>query len=358
MKASEIVLQLGALLPVLTDKFTDDISITSLTRSGSTVTATTDSVHNLKINKAVNITGAQTPVAVSSLTRSGAIGSMTTTTNHDFTQGESLTAEIEGATEVEFNGSFTIISVIDRKNITFTMDDSGPTIATGTPLLVNGESALRQYNGLKQVTAVPSTTQFQFEVTDDTLFTPASGTIIAKTLPRISAAATIERAIESYTKQETDKLWAFVVLGDVTASKNRNIESDATDNIQRGQYYRQQITQPFTVLVMIPTSQEIAGRNARDLAEDLFRPICRSLLFSKFYSGLFVGKQGPVVFSDHGFGTYTNAYYAHAYNFQQTVDILFDDTVGYDVDVAFRDITLDMLIDFGTENFTADIDLD
>jgi hypothetical protein len=98
----------------------------------------------------------------------------------------------------------------------------------------------------------------------------------------------------------------------------------------------------------------------RDDAEDLFRPICRSLLFSAFDSGLHVGEQSPLQFVQHGFSSYNTAFYIHAYQFEQTVDLTFDDTVGYDLDVAFRDITLDIKVDIGTgePSLTADIDLD
>lgn len=360
MQASDIVNQLSVLLPLNTDKFTNELSITSLTRSGTTVTADTATPHKLAVNDAANIVGAQTPITISSLTRAGVIGTMVTAENHDFTPNFSTQAEIADAVEAEFNGTFTILTVPNRKTVTFTMADAGATVATGSPLLLNGQSALKQYNGIKQVTAISTPSQFQFEVAGSTLFTPATGTILARTKPRVSSTVSIEKIVDAYTKQAPDDLWAFVVLDDVAASKSRHIESDATDNIQRGDYYRQQTIQPFAVYVVIPSSQEIAGRIARDLAEEIFQPMCKSLLGSKFDSGLTVGKQNPVNFVSHGLAVSNSAYYIHAYNFEQTVDITFGDTIGYDLDVAFRDIQLSMGIDVGTgeDPLTANIDLD
>jgi len=358
MKAEAVINQLALRLPQYTDKFTTNISVVSLTRSGTTVTVETAAVHGLTVGKQVNIQGAKTPLTIASLTRSGTVGTLVLDNNHDMTEGENTSVELSGAVEAEFNGTFTLLSVQNRKTITFTMADAGPVTATGTPLLLNGASILQQYNGLWAVATVPDTTHFTYEITDTTLYTPAAGTISARLEPRISGAISEERLIAAYTAQPTGNYWAFVVLGDVIASKSRHIESDAVDNLQRGHEYRQQIVQPFTVFVFIPTSAEVSARDARDAAEDLFRPICRALIQKKFDSGLNVGAQNPVVFTDHGFVAYNAAFYVHSYAFQATADITFEDTIGYDDDVAFRDISLTMGVDVGTEVMTADIDLD
>lgn len=360
MKAQAIINQLAIALPNFSDKFTTNFDITSLTRSSTTVTATTSVAHGLVVGKQVNIVGAKTPITITSLTRAGAIGTLVTGADHDMTEIFSTSVELSGAVEAEFNGTFTILTVPNRRTITFTMADSGPTTATGSPLLLNGTSYLQQYNGLKEITAVPSTTTFDYEVTDATLFTPAAGTIKAKTDPRITGAVSVERIVESYTKKEVDEYWAFVVLGDVFASKSRKIESDATDNQQRGNEFRQQTIQPFSIIVVAPVKQEIAARAVRDDMEVIFRPICRSVLFKAYDSQLFVGAQNPSQFVDHGFLAYNTAVYIHGFNFESVADITFDDTVGYDDDVAFRDIISNMTIDLGTREdpLTANIDLD
>ncbi len=358
MKAEAIVQQLALLLPAVTDKFTDNFSVSSLVRSSTTVTATTTVAHGRAVGQQANITGAQTPLTISSLTRLGVVGTLVTDNRHDLTEGVSLTVEISGAVEAEFNGTFTILIVPNRKTVTFTMADSGATTATGTPLLLNGASALQTYNGLQQITAVPTTTTFEYEITDTTLFSPAAGTIEARTQPRISAHADAELLIKAYTTKPQDKLWAFVVLGDSVASKSRKINSDAVDNLQLGNEYRQQIIDPFSVYVFFPTSAEIGARESRDNAQDIYRPLCQSLLFSKIDSDLAVGAQNPIIFTDHGFFAYNQAFYVHVYNFQTVADLTFDDTVGHSLDVAFRDIEMTLGVDVGTGVMTADINLD
>jgi len=213
MKTSDFITQLSTKLPRLVDDFTALFSVVSLTRSGTTVTVTTSGTHGLKVGKAVIINGAITPITISTISRSGAVATLVTAADHDMTEGEFTEVIIDGAVEAEFNGTFVLLNVPNRRTVTFTVADSGPTSATGSPLLLNGSSALQDYNGLQNVTTVPTTTTFTYTITDNTLFTPASGTITAKLQPRISGAATVDRALESYTKQTAGGCVALCCYG-------------------------------------------------------------------------------------------------------------------------------------------------
>jgi hypothetical protein len=358
MRAKDFILQLSAKLPALVDDFTTSFSVSSLTRASTTVTATTTTAHGLSVGKSVNVVGAQTPITISTIDRVGIIATLVTAADHDMTQGAFTTVEISGATEAEFNGTFTLLKVPNRRTVTFVVADSGPTSATGSPILLNGSSALQSYNGLQKVTAVPTTTTFEYEITDTTLFTPASGTITAKTQPRISGAATDERALESYTKQATDQAWLYVVINDAVANKSRTLEIDGTDNIQRTNHFKQFISQTVSLFVFIPTSGQISGRKAMDRAQELFRPISQSILFAKFDSLLASGQYNALMFNEHGLHGYNTAFYIHRYTFEMQLLMGVDDTVGADEDVAFRDITMSQGHNVGTGVINSDIDLD
>ena len=308
------------------------------------------------------------PITVSSFTRVGTIGTIVTVQNHDFTLGTeggaisgtgSVNAVTTGADQAEFNGTFRITGVLNRQTIQVEMPDSGPTTATGPLRLDNGNSALNTYTGIQQVTTVVSPTTFTYSVQHVALTAPFVVNASARGNARISAAVSLDAIVAAYTDQPQDDLWMFVVLEDVVASKDRKILSDATDNIQRSQYFRQQITQPVTLYVVFPTADiQIAGRQARDIAEEIFRPICQSILFKRYDSQLAVGEYNPLHFLAHGFTSYSSAFYIHQYTFEQVADITFPDTVGFDEDVAFRDISLTMGVDVGSGQLTADIDLD
>lgn len=361
MKSEEVVALLQANLPALNSSFSNNVSITSLVNtSGIIATADTATPHGLSAGDLVLVSGAQSNISITSLTRSGTIGTLVTATNHDITNGL-LIIEIDGANEGEFNGSFNIVNVDNRKTIRFSMPDSGATVATGSPELVDGESPFRGYNGLQTVTTVPTTTQFTYNLQGSGLL-PATGTIIGSNGIRISAGGNIERLIDAYTKQSVSDNWLFVVLNDVNASKSRHILSDGVDNLNRGaqgEGFRQQIIQSLTIYSFIPTSDKLTAREARDESEDLFENICQSVLFYKFDSNLAAGRtNGSLIFTGHGMFAYNSAFYVHQFSFEQMVDLTFLDTVGYDVDTAFRDIDLIMNQTTGNETFTAAIDLD
>lgn len=357
MKAADVVNQLAIYLPTFVDDFTTNFNIISLTRSGTTVTAVTDSAHGLAASQQVNIVGAQTPIVISSIDRVGIVATMVTDSDHDITENAGFDVQIEGATESEFNGTFELLSVPNRRTITFKVADSGPITATGSPLLLNGSSPLQSYNGLKEITATPTSTSFQYEITDSTLFSPASGGITAKTLPRISSAVDFERLIDAYTAQSPGDAWLFVVLGDALADKSRNIDTDSTDNIQAGNYFNQRLIQTVQIFVFLPTTAEIAGREARDRCEELLKPICNSVLGYKFPS-LVENLNNPLMLTGHGLQAYNTAFYAHQYAFEATLQLGPSDIFVPSDHVAFRDIDLTMGLDVGTETFNTLIDLD
>ena len=361
MKAEEVVALLQANIPPLNSSFSTNVSVVSIENlSGNIATVTTSTDHNLSIGNIFSISGAQSNIVIDTLTRNGIVGTLVTDEDHDITNGLK-TIEISGAIEPNFNGTFTIQNVDNRRTIRFLMDDSGATIGTGAPLLINGQSVFRGYNGVYPVASVIDSTQFTY-VLESSGLEPATGTIVMSNKIRISAGGTIERLVEGYTKKPDKNNWMFVVLNDVIGNKSRRIQSDAVNNLNRGQQgegFRQQIFQSFSVYVLIPTSQDFTARKARDESEDIFENICQSILFYRFDSGLAAtGFNGSLAFTNHGIFAYNAAYYIHQYVFEQVVDLTFLDTVGYDEDVAFRDISLIMNQSTGNETFTAEINLD
>lgn len=256
--------------------------------------------------------------------------------------------------------NFTPTTTFTLGNVAYFDDmDKGITIASGSPILRDAESALRSYNTTHEAKEVLNEVEFIFEHTVAGLANP-DGTIILRTKPRISSGITIDRLIEGYTKQNATKYWIFVVLGDSVSSQDRLIESDATSNIQRGANYRQQLVETFDLFVFFPVSEEIAASQSRDIASDLLRPILQSLLFSRFSTGLHADKLNYVQFTGHSIHSYNTSVYVHSYSFEQVAEIYEQDTVIPDLDVAMRDIDFKIFLDFGTQvNFmssTPDLD--
>lgn len=355
MRAADIVAQLAFNLPLHAGDFTTNVNVTTLTSAGGIATATTAAVHGLAVGSQVRMTGAQTPIPCS-ITRTGAVGTLVTTADHDITMNAGFDVQISGAVEPEFNGTFQLLAVPNRRTVKFAMPDAGALAATGAPLLLSGSGYASSYNGLVEVLTVPTISQFTYAVPSG-LYSPAAGAIVAKTLPRISSGVSIERLDAAYTKQGAGKAWAFVVLGDAVADKSRHEDTDATANIQRGNYYNQRLIQSFDIFVFMPTSEQIAARKVRDRCEELLSPICRSLLQSRLPS-LVENSNNPIQLSGHGMQAYNSAYYVHRYAFEAVLQLGESDVYVPTDDVAFRDISMTMAVDIGTGVMTSEIDLD
>lgn len=363
MKASDIVLQLAQKLPLFSERFTDELSVDSISAVGGLVTVVTSGAHGLTSGIVINISGVLSPLEISSLTRNGTVGTLELNpgVSHDFTENipEYSIAILSGSNEAEFNGTFNVLNVPNRNTITFEMTDTGPTVATGSSILQNGFPPNKGYNGYKSVNVVDATS-FTYSASGNLAISGVLTNALFRTTPRISATVSLERILESYTKQLPEKCWLFVVLGDTSSSKDRQILSDATSNTQRGSYLRQQIIESVNIYVVVPTTDSIAGRKARDIVEDEFKNICKSLLFKKFPTGFYEDTPAPLQFVSHGFIAYNTAFYIHGFTFEQVANLYFEDSVGYSEDVAFRDLNVEMFLQQGTQedSWNSEIDLD
>jgi hypothetical protein len=427
-KAEDIITQLRSVLPRYTNYFSDEFAISSLTRSGTTVTAITSTPHNLQTGWYVRIVDAITPFTLQSLTRSGktvtailiglikantisfadtnpdtiidsnngfilagfAVGDIISVFNSKLNDGiytidnvtagtitlsssDSLTTEaaglditiessewhdltehfpkddpiieIKGANETGYDGEHILKTVPNRKMFTYKINTTPTTPATGNiKLLANLAIG---YNGWHNVTVIdPTTFTYQTSTTPES---PAQGSPIARTRARISGAVTADRAIEAYTKQQPNEAWGFVVLGSAVANKDRAIFSDATYKDGKGVDYRQEIIQPFSIYVILPSTTSIAARKERDTMEDLVRPFFKSLLRVKFPNGLIEDPYSGCVFASHEFFDYVESYYIHEFVFETTGWIVEGDTVDIE-SVAFRDI----YINYGSTFDTSD----
>jgi hypothetical protein len=361
LRAADITIQLAALLPLQTDKFTDNFAIVSAVMSGPNILVETAAPHSLVVNEGVVLADVPGLIATTGLSHVLGVATAVCPGGHDLTTSIATTVTFSGANEAEWNDTFPIIQIVDRQTIRFSVDPGFTTPSTGTVSLVNGQSFLDDVNRDYAVAATPTATSFivTHPTASDRELAPGGE---ARCRPRVGASVDSDSAMKAYTEKGLDELWAIVSLDDVTASKNRTLNTDAVDDLTAIDDFRQWINQPFSVLVIVPSSAEIAGRAARDLCEDLTGPIFRCLLRSKFDSGLYSGEQGRVVFLNHGVFGYGGSTYAHVFQFQQSNELLFEDTTGWSPDVAFRQIDLtitpDLAADQGDGKMTAIIDLD
>ena len=365
MRARDVIAQLLQTLPQLTDKFTDTVALQSVAHAEPTLTVNTSVPHNLRVGNQFHLVGVKSTIQISSFTRAGAVGTITFARAHDriLHSDTSLnTVTVSGATEAEFNGTFVITAVPNRTTMTVTMTDAGPTTATGSPVAEDADSFLRDYNRLYSVATITDTDTFTATTTITGADAPVTSSAELRVKPRITGAIDLERAMETYTAQGADKLWAFVILGDVQASRGQEHRSDSIDRQFHDVSWSQQVVAPFSIVIMASVSNEIAARAARDTMTELWSPLCRSVLGSRFDSQLAVAQCEPVNFVGHGVLQYDRGMYVHGFSFEAVEELGFDDTIGYSDSVAFRDIdytiTPDLDASQGDGEMSGTIDLD
>jgi len=177
---------------------------------------------------------------------------------------------------------------------------------------------------------------------------------------RIARVARLDRAGLSYTKQNANKDFLFVVVGDVVANKSRNNQTDSTDTDVGGDFYRQQLNQQCAVYLAQNATDTVAAGRQRDKAEAIAPLIFKSILLQAFDTGFTVSERSKLTFVSHGFieTGLEPPVNMHEYIFEQNAELYLDDTIGVPADVAFRDIDMIFNNQIGNEEFTGSEDLD
>lgn len=341
MKARDIVLILQAALPNFIDLFTDSVDILNITRSDSTVTVTLANPINFKNGDWVNIVNSATSIQISTLSASGTFVTAVTTEPHDLTMGfnpqdptsDQAYVQVSGAEPDIYNGQYPLINVPNQTSFVYEVD-APPEPATQTGDLI--EQRPFGYDGRFEISAVSPnqiTYQLDYYTPPDAVVTNAQ----VKYRPRIARAVNLDAAINSYTAQKTNKLWAYVVSGDCTISKSAEIKSDAYDARGKGDVFYERLITDFSVYVFCPATNDILGGEARDTMEDVRTALFRSLLKAQIpdqFSG--TDEWSTVTYLSDSFSDYKGGFYIHRFTFAVTNDITDSDCVQPDQSAVFK----------------------
>ena len=334
MKLTEVVTQLQLVLPKFTDLFSNTLVITSITSSSNIATITTSTAHGLSNNQAATISDVAQDNVIDSVTQDGLVFTFTTENNHDSTFGyvgyENVT--FGGFDDTDWNTTHKLLAVVDRKTFKVQSTFTIPTL-NATNFL--SEIRIDGVNGRFAVTVV-DTTNFTISGTFlDGIY--RSGTV--KTAVRIFGSATIDRAVESYTKQNVNDLWLIVAMNDAIVSKNRTTYNDAVATIANGQDIRIRLVDGFSVFIIKNTKNDIAAVDALDIARhDLLNPLTKSLYGARFSTGLTGLGDFVAILTGHNFVEYNRAILVYQYNFEFTTDLTLEDAVDPLDTKAFSDI--------------------
>lgn len=326
MKGVDVVNQLRAILPKLTDLFTDTLAMDAMVRVSTTVTVTTTLDHGLSIGRFVNISGVQIRIPLSEITQLDNIATATVADplKHDLSVAEIEDIIIEGATESEYNGTKTLLSTPNRKVFTYQIADDPTSPATGSPdLIQNG--LFGSYNGRFAITAIPSANQFEYEIIQDPVGDPVINNASLRVRARISGAIEPERFEARYTKQLKDKFWISVIPENEFVSKNRNILTDANDTVTSGMDPRIRMIEPFSIYLYAPLPNIDSGLVLLDSMKDIRTILLQAIMGFTFPTGLKLKPFMQAYYIGSEFVDYNNAYLTYRFNFETTTDITVED---------------------------------
>jgi hypothetical protein len=339
MKGADIVNRLKEVLPSYTDDFSDIVSISSLSRSGTTITAVTSSAHGLVTGNYVTIRGAKKPINLVTITRDGEIVTATTAfqTDHGLSdpslyspaEAKKLTVTITDTDSEDYNGTFALETVPTKDTFTYKI-----TTTPETPAKIAGNLLLDDfdgYNGYKQITVINSTT-FTYATTNTSLGSPAQGTIEMSNASRIAWAATANRADQFYSESGTGKVdqnWMFVVMGASIVYKDDTVASDLSSAQDTNQLYFYETQNEFSIYIFLPAQDGTLGALASDQAKDTERPLLKSIVNFGFDSELTEECYQGTTYVGNETEDYNTAYYVHRFDFLAKGYVVEDDTADF-----------------------------
>lgn len=338
MKASQIITQLETALPRLTNYFTENISGKTISRNLNVITVVTKTPHGLRTGDYAIIINTLVKNPILSINKNGKIATANLKWPSDQTLNFNKTVTISGSDNPEYNGSFTLVDVTTPFSIKFDVGFLANPNPTGDIILE--ENRLVGFNGRHQVTVIDEFT-FKYNVEDIPDFFTPFGEFEVRVRPRISGGVSLDRCIASYSKQPQNFLWAYVVLSDMTISRDRHQDSDASSNFSNGDDFRQTMINPFDIYVFTPSTQSISGRQERDLMQEIAIYLYGALLGAKFEVQLVCPGYYQVTAIGHGFEVYNTAYYVHKFSFEILTDITYGDTIGPPISTALRRIDIE-----------------
>lgn len=340
MKAIDIIGQLQRDLPSYTNLFSDELKVSLMSSSNSIATVITEDDHHFTDTQWVNVVGVFGKIPLTSISINERFVTVLTSEPTDLSLFKGSTVTINGAVESEANGTFKLIAVPSRKEFTYVIEGDMPSSITGDVYLKESYGSNIYYNGRHQI-SVTGPRSFTYEVSA-LAPTKTVGDIVVRYSHRISGCLSSQRALNAYTKQKTDKSWAFVVLGEASVSKDRSLLSDSTGTAHQGVMYLQRLISEFSIFVFNSTVKDLSGRVTRDLMVDIEVYLGQALLRYKppkrFSSNMIDG----VTALGNGLSLDENSYYVHHFDYQITEDIMRLDAIQPET-VSFNVIDLHVL---------------
>lgn len=331
MKIRDIERHLRINIPRFTTRFHEWINISSFAVSSGVATIETAAAHNFLAGAEILLNGVTFVNPLNGITHDG-LGNATATTSYpndlsfyvDTLQYSHNTTVELLSSETDFNGTFDIVQVFDRRNFVFSVPTTAPLYNSATVELY--ERDLPALNGVFSVLNVIDSTHFRVSMPTVNDFTaPAGAKTVAMKNIRIAGEISAEHAYEAYTAQPAGKYWMFLIAGDTVVSRDRNVQTDFQYRHTANSDYWQETSEPFSVLVFIPSSNMLTPVDAQDECRNELKSYLIKNLCAYFPQKLYDNSYRGIFFISDGMQGYNKSVYVHEYLLATTVEITIND---------------------------------
>lgn len=356
---SDIVSHLKAYLPRFTDLFTEQLTVDSAVVGVGNILTVNATAHGKSLGQYVLIKAGSVKNALITSTLINPTVQFTTEYEHDLTKpsltNDDWTLTLGGFGNI-WDGEQGIVEVPNRYNFEINL----PLGEVAAPAVDGSQYLLESLPlGVYQIDTVPDLDSFTIDLSEarDLPVGDAVGLELV-TGYRIAAAADVNRARDIYSEQSSGKAYLFLIMTDTDVSKDRNVSNDAIAELNRNDLMQVRLLQSFSTTVFLPTTDDVSGSGAQDLAYDeVFTALLKALFGYMIDGGMYKTACVP---AGMGPGEYNSAFYTHVFDWQVPYIIYYDAGLPAEPDRAFRNMDHNHLIGGDdTENMTVEnIDLD
>lgn len=347
-------------LPSVTDLFNEPLTMTAASVTGGLITGTIATGTPI-VGKNLLLSGIKVRNPLSAFLDNGdGTARFTVANDHDQTEPRQRldTMQIElGGIGAPWDGLHDILAIPNRRTFEIAIPD-GAGVPAGGYLIESPTGVM----GIGEVTAVVGTT-VSIQPGDGFFhYDAVLHSITVNQAIRARAAADITRAEQIYTKDGANKPYMFVIMTDVSVSKDRHTPNDGLAGFTKQDMRLLRLLQNFAITVFLPTTTDIGGDKAQHLAYgEIYDALTRIFYGFGFEDESAI--QYVTVSAGHGPGVYNSAYYLHVYDWQVpnviTFESGFDGHTPFVTDVAFREINQSLYVnnsDQAIMSFIADLD--
>lgn len=324
-------------LPRFTDRFTETLTVSAASMGAGNILSLTSTAHGKTTGQYLMITaGTVRNVLTASVLDSPTV-EFTTGYDHDLTRpnlpNDDDFLQLGGFGNV-WDGEHEIIDVPNRRTFNVNLPE-GETLA---PALDGNQYLIEALPlGVYQIDTVPDVDTITIDLSSARdLPVGLVDDIVVISGFRIAAAADINRARNIYSTQAQGDAYLFVIMTDTDVSKDRNMLNDSIAELTRKDLMVLRLLQSFSTTVFLPTSEDLSGVDAQNLAYDeIFTALLKTLFGYSITGGMYKAVSVP---SGMGPGEYNSAFYTHVYDWQLPFIINWADGMPIEPDRAFRDI--------------------